>query len=56
MINTFALKIHCDHHSGSPGIKTLKFSILVQVTYFHSGPYMLFQNGGDKNKLFLYFQ
>ena len=31
-------------------------SILVQVTYFHSGPYMLFQSGGDKNKLFLYFQ
>ena len=33
--------------------KTLK-SILVQVTYFYNGPYMLFQNGGDKSKLFLY--
>ena len=40
------------HHSGTQGIKTLK-SILVQVTYLHSGPYM---SGGDKSKLFLYFQ
>ena len=48
-------KYKCDHYSGTPGIKTLK-SILVQVTYFHSGPYMLLQNGGDKSKLFLYRQ
>ena len=46
-------KYKCDQHSGTPGMLTLK-SILVQVTYFHSvsGPYMLFQNGGDKSKLF----
>ena len=43
-----------DHHSETPGIKTL-ISIRVQVTYFHSGPYMLFQNGGDKSKLFYTF-
>ena len=48
-------KYKCDHHSGTPRNKTLK-SILVQVTYFHSGPYKLFQNDGDKSKLFLYFQ
>ena len=35
-------------------MKTLK-SILVQVTYFRSGPYMLFQSGGDKSKLFYTF-
>ena len=52
MINT--LCIQNDHHSGTPGIKTLK-SILVQVTYFRSVPYMLFQSGGDKSKLFYTF-
>ena len=35
--------------------KTLK-SILVQVTYFRSGPYMRRQSGVDKSKLSLYFQ
>ena len=27
----------------------------MQVTYFRSGPYMLFQSGGDKSKLFYTF-
>ena len=27
----------------------------MQVTYFRSGPFMLFQSGGDKSKLFYTF-